>query len=321
MFNIKRRAPGIGLHIGSKYAALSIVKRSGNVIKALDCGSIPLSGAYEGSLLDDDPEALGRRLANLVKEMNCRGRGVVAAAPASQIYLRNITLPWMKAKDLRTAAYFEAMTFLPVPVEEAAFDVFPVREFHDGEVKKVELFFVAARRQTVRNLDVTCQTAGLRLMAVELETTAIGRLLDEHVDSQVFLYIGDQYSIFCVLRYGAVVFQHYFPWGGDSLESECETSQGRDSCHTERLIAETAKSLEFYSLQRGGPDIDLITICGRGTIMNGLDNLLSNAFNKKFVARSWHSGLEISPAYEHRLSQTSGCDYSISLGLAARRVI
>ncbi|MEN6349747.1 MAG: pilus assembly protein PilM, partial [Syntrophomonas sp.] len=165
MFN---RAAAIGLDIGSKKIKLVRVRKTQENWQIVKFGSMltPAGLVEAGNIFD--PEKLGREMITLVDQLGFKGQKVISAVSGQQVYIRTLVMPRMSLKETKEAAVYQAATFLPVPVEEAAIDIFPLRDFEDDEGKQREIFFVAVPRIQVENLETTCRMAGLKLVAVEI---------------------------------------------------------------------------------------------------------------------------------------------------------
>jgi len=223
------KGPGIGLDIGSKKIKIARVKRKRNGIKVVKFGSMPTPpGVVEAGIIYD-PERLGEEMAVLVKNLRLRGKRVVSAVSGQQVYTRNIVMPRMKLKELREAVLFQATTFLPIPVEDAAIDIFPLWDLEDDEGKKTEVFFVAVRRIQVENLQAACRIAGLKLAAVEIEALAINRILGrDSAGTQAYLNIGASRSYFSVFNEGVLVFHRYLPFGCSAFYQQSDLTGGME---------------------------------------------------------------------------------------------
>ncbi len=327
-----KNSRGIGLHLSQHHLSLSIIELRKNGLELVDYRCLHRTGLSINHTLDKNIELLGEKLAELAREMNCAGGRVISAVAGSQVYLRNIVLPKMKPKELREAVFFEASVLLPIPVEEAAMDIFPIREFTDTTGMKVELFFAAARRQAVAELCRLCQIAGLKLAVVELDTIAIYRLIADRdfKDPRGFLYIGDRYSIFFVFENGVPIFQRYFSFGVSSSKHEGPSellvatkdpvSEPKNGSSFSRLINETSISLEYFKMQCAGKDVKSVIICGNGTLVSGLDAALNRALEHEFVVRT--APLDLSIHIGQRKDERWRLDgeFLISLGLAAREL-
>lgn len=171
-----KRHPDIGLDFGKGKARLAWVqeKRRGET-RLLGFQSIELPAGLMEMGIMMDPVAIGTELKQCVQEMNLAGCRVAVAVPGPQVYMRRLTMPGLKREELKRAVYFQAYEFLPIPVEDAVMDIFPLRRYQDSQGKKVELFFAAVRRQQVDDVVQSCTNAGLKPVVMDMEPLAVKR--------------------------------------------------------------------------------------------------------------------------------------------------
>ena len=325
------------MDIGSKKIKIAQVKKTKQGIKVIGFDSMdtPPGMVEAGNFVD--PAGLGAELGKLVGKLRLKNHKVVSAVAGQQVYTRNIVMPRMKLGELKEAITFQAINFLPIPVEEAAIDIFPLRDIEDDEGKKTEVFFVAVRRQQVENLDMVCKAAGLNLVAVEIEPLAANRVLGRNNPDEVsaYLNIGGSRSHFSVFKKNILVFYRSMSFGcsafyeamalnspdGNGNPEDINFGQGSIYDYLTRdIIDEVTRSVEYYNLQSSMSEgqIEKIWLCGSGSRFSGLDESLAAG-----------SGLEVEIADPLRelilpanLSQEQELDlkydYLIALGLAAR---
>ena len=99
-----------------------------------------------------EPQILGERIGELVRDYKLTGKKTITAVSGSQIYIKNLLMPKMKHTDLRQAVQFEATKFLPVPVPEMVIDIFPLKNTVTANGLKTELFFRTAEKPMVPEL-------------------------------------------------------------------------------------------------------------------------------------------------------------------------
>ncbi|MDD2586385.1 MAG: type IV pilus assembly protein PilM [Syntrophomonadaceae bacterium] len=325
---------GIGLDIGSKKIKLVQVKQTKGGLQVVTYGSLatPYGAVETGNILE--VEQVGETLAALVDKLNLQGKRVISAVSGPQVYTRNLIMPRMKLKELKAAVTYEATTFLPIPVAQAAIDVFPLRSFEDGEGKKVEIFFVAVRRQQVENLHKVCRIARLKLVTVEIEPLALNRVLQEDykAETKAYLYIGaarSYFSVFCnqVLiyhRYLACGSSAFYPGGTfeepSALKPRENSNNEKHNLFTKDIIAEVSRSTQYYTLENDDR-IEEILLCGGGAKLEGLAEAIATKTNcqvkvadvlKRFILPGGANGSD-----KHALDH----DFLVALGLASRGFI
>lgn len=333
------RLPGIGLDIGEKRIKLARVKERNGSLQILTFGSIPTpTGAVEAGIVFD-PERLGEELKVLVRDLHLKGKRVVSAVAGGQVYIRNLVMPRMKLKEMKEAVQYQAMKFLPIPVEEAAMDIFPLRDFEDEEGPKTEVFFVAVRKQQVENLEAACSIAGLKLAAVEIEPMAIYRVLGKGDEEVVaFLKMGSSRSYFAGFKKGVLVFYRSLSFGTSAFFQTQGLSDGyghnvgdeinvnadnRYDYLVGDIISEVKRSLEYYDTQveTGEKRIAKFFLCGGGVAIKGLDYRLAEGLDVEVEVADIMPRLILPHAISELQKKEIQHDFMVALGLAAREVV
>ena len=331
------RLPGIGLDIGCRKTRLIWVEKKEAGLRLIRYGSIHTPpGAVEGGSIID-PDYLGEEIRGLVKDLKLGGKKVVSAVGGQQVYFRNLTMPSFGWEELKPAVYYQAMRFLPIPLLEAAIDIYPLREIELEKGKHTELFFLAVRKQQVENLQRTCIRAGLKLAVAEIESLALYRVLgDENVKLTAILSMGFDRSHITVFKQGVPVFYRSINIGSSAFYRplpQAAVSNGEwrgtpvlneaigDYMQTD-LIREIKGVIEYYALQSETEDepIEKIWLCGTGLI-DGWEYKLSQDLGVDVEAANILSRLILPPQINHLEKRELQNDYQVALGLAAREVI
>lgn len=336
MFLFERQC--IGLDLGSKKIKMVQVKKERHNIQVVKFGSMdtPAETMDAGNITD--PARLGECLWELVKKLGLEGRQIISSVSGQQIYIRNLIMPRMKSGELREAAIFQAMNFLPIPVEEAAIDVCPLRNFEDEEGKKTEIFFIAARQQQVQALQEVCNCAGLKLVKVEIEPLALIRIMDksEAAGTVGVINIGAMRSYFSVYRDGCLTSMRALSFGCSAFYQTGDGNDSKDDIRLEDIdasgsnnysyllrdiMSEMTRSLEYYEMQNQGEVIQNVFICGGGSRLKHLDKYLASGLGRRIQMLEYTPRLilpvNVSPKEQLELQH----DFPVAMGLAARGVI
>lgn len=329
-----KRTANLGLDIGSKKTKLAKVKRKGSEWQLLKYGSIntPPGLVEAGNIFE--PEKVGAELAGLVKQMGLEGQRVVSAVSGQQVYIRNLVLPRMSRSESREAAFYQAVTFLPIPIEEAAIDVFPWRDFEDEDGQKSEVFFVAVPRQQVDNLNLACLAAGLKLAAVEIEPLAINRIFLPSQASGVraLLQIGASRGYFSVFNGTNLLFYRTLSSFYENisfinseeninLENLQSIQEGQLKYIVSDLVAEVRRSIEYYNMQHSVQKLEKLWLSGGGTGLQGLAAELAAEIACEVQAADFLARFTLPVGLDEQAKREINCDFPVALGLAAREVI
>ena len=325
-----------GLDIGSQAIKLVSVQRQGAkaVIKAFAQEPTP-SKLVDGGIVAD-PMAIGQVVRNLVERCNLKGAKVISAVAGQQAYTRLLTLPNMPMDELRHAALYQSSSFLPLSIDEVAVDVFPVRHFEDEEGKKLEIFFVAARKVQVENLQQACQIGGLKLTRVEIEPLALYQLYRQQIASEpvvAVLNIGAQRTYLAVFRQSIMVFLRTIAFGCSAFFQQIQQYLGRagglesidlNDPAFQNLVAdllgEVGRSLDYYQLQHKEDNVGRIIICGGGSRIPGIEGYLSNSLNRPVLIGGLGEEMELPGELGETEQRALFHDFPVAVGLAVRGV-
>ncbi len=320
---------GIGLDIGSKKIKMARVKKNGSQVIVVSFGSRDTpAGVIEAGIIKD-PETLGAVIASLVSELGLKNKAAATAVAGPQVYTRIISMPRLAWKELRKALKYEAAAFLPIPVEEAAMDIFPLRKYQDQEEDRVELFFVAVRRSQVEKIAMACKMGKLKLQTIEIEPLALKRLFldNRRSGAQAFLHIGASRSCFSVHKEGVLVFNRnfssaYTAYPARAAFSYSEASPVESSCSSNEqvikdIVNEVARSAEHFRLQQQS-ELSKIFITGGGIRISGLDEAIRSISKCEVEVGDVLSRVSLTGQFEAKDLDELKYDFAVAIGLALR---
>lgn len=133
-------------------------------------------------------------LAGIVKDAvkNVEGKKlntkyVVASLPEEKSFLQIIQMPDMKDEELKTAVFFEAENYIPLPVSEVYLDFKAISSIKN-QSGRLNVMIAASPKKIVNSYVNVLKKAGLIPVALEIESEAIARaLIKEGGGSQVAL--------------------------------------------------------------------------------------------------------------------------------------
>jgi len=326
------QATGTGLDIGSKKIKLARVKKAKKGLELMDFASMPTpNGVIEqGKIIA--PIELGKAISQLVNETSWKGQKVISALSSQEIFFDNFILPRMNRRESRKVALYQSSSFLPFPLDEAAFDIFFLREIDNSEGRKREVFFAAAQGLQVEHLKKVCTLAGLRLTVVEIPALALKRLWHSNngKDLTVFLNIGYSYACFSVFQQQKLLFQRSFAsflegmidiLGDNLLLEEVDMAENLQLQELmEEFLARVKHTLSLFQRQEREMIIGHILLCGGGAKLKGLAGYLSMILNGIVPTLNLPDTLAL-PAKFEQYRQELSCDFSVAIGLASRGVL
>ncbi|NLX02409.1 MAG: type IV pilus assembly protein PilM [Syntrophomonadaceae bacterium] len=324
----------VGLDVGSQSIKLVGMRRHGDTGTLKTFGQIATPpGMVENGLINN-PEEVGQELGKLVGQLRLKGSRVISALSGQQVYTRLMTLPAMPHGDMRTAALYQATSFLPINIDDVTADIYPVREFEDQEGKMVEVFFVAARKSQAENLVKTCQIAGLKLTRLEIEPLALKTLYQPQISKDKvygIINIGAQRSYLSIFQDNNPVFLRSIAFGCLAFylqipriaENECrleDLNVEDPECRSllRNLIDELVRSLDYFRLQNKDDSITNMLLCGGCARLAGIDELLSRELNLPVQRGSIEQNIKFPQTITEDQINDLRFDYPVALGLALR---
>jgi type IV pilus assembly protein PilM len=232
----------IGLDIGS--TAVRAVELTGGdrptVIHAAQVALPP--GAVENGEVRD-PAAVAEALKQLWQAGGFKQRRVYMGVGNQRVVVREIALPYLPEKELKSSLPFQVQEFIPMPVDDAVLDYDPVGEFEQDGRKMLRMLLVAAQRGMVDQmvsaaLDAKLEPVGLDLipfaMVRAVGSADAGMDLEEGGDEAV-IDIGAHVTNIVVHARGTTRFVRILPSGGRDVTLAVAKGLGIEDHLAERL--------------------------------------------------------------------------------------
>ncbi|MSO42353.1 MAG: type IV pilus assembly protein PilM [Solirubrobacterales bacterium] len=229
MRTTRKSSTTVGLDIGAAGIAATEVG-SGSTPELVRTAIEPLeSGAFSDGEVTD-PAALSGAVRSLFSTHKL-GKSVRVGVANQRVVVRTLRLPAIEdPEEIDTAVRFQAQDQIPMPLEQAVLDhqVVARTDSPEGE-KQMDVVAVAARRDMVRALVDTLQSAGVRPIGVDVSAFGMIRalasngapVLDDGVvpgNGAVTLYchLGEVTNL-AVARDGTCLFTRISPFGVDAI--------------------------------------------------------------------------------------------------------
>ncbi len=168
----------IGLDIGTDHVRAAQLRSSGAglVLSAYGSVGVPMGAVVEGEIVD--PEAVASSLKELWRRAGLKGKEVAIGVSNQKVVVRLIDLPYMERSELEGAIQYQAQDYIPIPVEDAILDFRIIGDYMTpADEHMMEVLLVAAQRDMIGNAVAAIESAGLKLMQVDITSFAIVRAL------------------------------------------------------------------------------------------------------------------------------------------------
>jgi type IV pilus assembly protein PilM len=242
-----------------------------------------------------------------------------------RVIVRQLELPWMEPAELRTSLAFQVQDFLPMAVDQAELDFFPLEQVTaEGGARTLRGLLVAAARETVL-ANVRCaERAGLSVSGVDLSSFAVlramGRQTSLEVDTEALIDIGARVTNIIVHSAGVPRFVRILLMGGQDVTDAVAERLGVPTEHAEGLkqqfahashgdelatvtttvatiaqdfVDEIRGSLDYYGASNPGAPVERIVLSGGGSRLDGLVDRLTSSTRLPVVVGDPLSALRV----------------------------
>ncbi|MEK9174224.1 MAG: type IV pilus assembly protein PilM, partial [Patescibacteria group bacterium] len=272
---------------------------------------------------------------------------VICSLPETKAFLRIITLPQMKADEVKEAIKWEIEANIPLTLDQVYYDWQVLDLNLANEKDKMSVLVVAVSRTNVDQFQEVLEGAGLEPLGLETESIAEARsLLLENDDKRTTLIvdIGDRRSSFLVAIGNSPCFTSSVPLSSQmmtdaiskslqisfdqaetmkikhGLGSLAEKSPAFLACEPilESIAIEIEKSLDFFLTNFPVVEkIDHIVFCGGGSNMQGVLPYMAKRLGRPVEAGNPWVNLRLGKRLP-LIDRDHSVQYSTAIGLALR---
>ena len=284
----------IGLDIGSSSIRAVEVRRNKDGYALHNFGQVPLApGTVVGGVVQD-PIAVTAALKQLWSSAKFGTKHVSIGVTHPQLVVREMSVANLPAKELHQALPFQVKDALPLAVEKAVLDFYPLEE--PGKNPTVRGLLIAMPKEAVLTAVDAAEKAGLHVGAVDLASFALLRAASR-LDTQVeaIVDIGSDVTSVVVHADGEPLIVRTVPRGGTEItaaiatrlgvpEPEAETIKCRYGLHGDGqaltveaaadavrpLASELRSSFTYLASGERQKQVTRLALCGGSALMPGL---------------------------------------------------
>ncbi|MFH1971263.1 MAG: hypothetical protein ABIJ05_02670 [Patescibacteria group bacterium] len=167
----------------------------------------------------------------------------ILALPESSIFLKEISLPNLKGKQMKEAIYWELASIAPIAPTEAIYEWLKISE----EKNKVKVLAMVVKNQIVEKYLSIFKQAGIRVLAIEPFSISFSRVARADFNkTTLLLIVQERESNLVILKKGIPVFS-------TSLAVTLEGMKKRKRKLKKEIIADLARSakktISFWELK------------------------------------------------------------------------
>ena len=242
----------IGIFWGPEFLSIAETQRDQLIFAgAIPRQSLELLGQPQGAKETAESENLHlvAALQRLIRDKQISKQKVHLSIPVRDIIFRSFTLPAMNPSEIENAVMFEAPRYIPFKMDELFFSYHAV-PFTDKDTKKIQILFIAIRKNTLERYCKVIEDAGLQILSAEpsalslLRILAIKKLLKPSPTIAI-IQIREIYGSILIADGQVPQFIRDF----NLFSSNTDLADRDFKAMLGRLLNEIRLSLEFYSRQ------------------------------------------------------------------------
>lgn len=299
----------IGLDIGTSVvrAAELSYGRGGLTLERFGQVVLPDGAVTDGEVTDCEPVA--QCIKQLWSATGFTHKKVVMGVANQRVIVRQLDLPWMEQDELRTSLPFQVQDLLPMPVDQAVMDFFPMEQTTQDGRRLLRGLLVAAAKDAVLSNVACAASAGLKATCVDLTSFAVLRALGKQggldVETEALIDIGARVTNVVVHSSGAPRFVRILLMGGQDITDAVAQETGADPMEAEALkqqysvlgavrgeldavqravvtttsdfVDEVRGSLDYFAASNPRIRVQRILVSGGGSRLEGLLERLADA--------------------------------------------
>jgi type IV pilus assembly protein PilM len=292
----------VGLDIGSTSIRAVEATRVKDRTVINNFGQVLLpEGAVSAGVIKDD-RAVTAALRELWASYSVRTKEVRLGVAHQQVIVREVTVANVSAKEMRQSLPFQVRDALPLPVDEAILDFFPLENAERRDT--VRGLLIAAPKESVINTVHAVERAGLHVAQIDLACFAALRAAAHLAgDTEAVVDIGASSTSIVIHTDGVPQIVRTIPRGGADItrmmatrlritpgEAEAlkrQTSLTDDGAENSEIMSEAIRplineirsSLAYCTNANPGMRVNRLALVGGAAMLSGLPDRLSESLS------------------------------------------
>ena len=335
-----------GLDIGvSTLKLVWLEERDGLYLKAASTTPAPPKGMMSDAPLDE--EEMARVIQKAVTDVKVESKLVNLALSESQVYTKVLEMPVLSDRELRSAIYWEAEQYIPVPLNNITLTWNVLNKpAKPTPTDKMQVLMVGAPTALVEKYKRIMSMANLTISSMETEILSALRslILEENFPTSLVVNIGGLNTSLAIVRNNIMIFTYSVAMGGMTINRAIATDFGFTQQQAEEykktygvsnqflggkigqattpilnaIVGEVKKSLAFYSQKYRDLPVRQIILAGGSANLPGIDAYFAqNSGVETVVANPWKV---LAPSQIAKNLVEDAPDYTIAVGLAMRNL-
>ncbi len=350
-FFSERTPPLIGVDISSASVKMVELSEAGKGVLRLEGYAIvPLTkdAVVDGNIAS--LEQVGDAMKRAWKLLGSREKRVALALPAAAVISKKVLMQQgMREEDMELQVEAEANQYIPFSLDEVNID-FQVLGDSPTSPGEVEVIIAAARKEKIQDREVAAETAGLKVVVMDVETyateaayrLAANQLPNAGRDQTVMIVdVGAVMMHINVLNNNQSVYIREQNFGGAQLTAEIQRRFGLSSEESEiakrkgglpdsyesevlqpfvsSLAQEVARALQFFTSSTQFNRVDHIMLAGGCASISGVDRAVAERTQVNTVVANPFINMSVASKVKQQQLATDAPSLMIACGLAMRR--
>lgn len=334
----------VGIDIGSKTIKIVELEKEGNAFKLRGSGIVGYQGASPERAKDEkELLALANVIRKLHKDAKISSKEVILALPETQVFTRTIKFPPLTDQEIVSAVKWEAEQYIPIPISEAIVQHSIIERRENATPPEVAVLLVAAPRNIVEVYVKAVALAGLNVVVVETELTALARALSPEGQTVLLVDFGARSTDIAVVKNGQLSFTRTIPTAGEAFTRAVAQTLGVELSQAEEykraygmsgsqlegkikgaldpvfrmVVDEMKKAIHFYQTEDKGEAPKSVILAGGTAGMPEAISLLTKYIGMEVVIANPFAKVAVDPEVARALMPYAPL-YSIAVGLAMR---
>lgn len=348
--NFLKSGSVLGVEIGTASMKLVELSKKGGFFKLENYAILETkkyldrpNQAIQTSSLDIVEAEATELLKLLLKEAKPKSRTVVVSIPAFSSFVAPVEMPFMTAEETAKSVAFQAKQFIPLPIKEVTIDWTKVDEFENEQGGRFQRIIIIGISNTViKKYKNIFKNAGLRLVALEIESLALVRALGNLDVPTLVVDIGAENTSIIVTEKGLLKHAAQADYGGIHLTQAISKSLGITVRRAEELkrrrgllgsqgeselstlilpfldviIQETRYARDFFE-RRYGQKVQKLMLVGGGANLLGIEKYFGNQIDLPILSPTTFSDLIYDEKLELSVKYLKN-ELPVAIGLAKR---
>ncbi len=358
IFNLFKSKSKLGVDVGTSSIKVVELASKGGRFTLENYGFFELKGGEAStpdaqSILKLPDQEIVWGIKELLKKAKIKTRDAVASIPSFSTFATVIEMPYLSEEDLAKAIPFEARKYVPIPLDEVVLDwsIVGIAGGKPGvevEAKpkgtSVEVFLAAVPKDETARYQRIMQGAGLNLVALELENTALVRaLLGNDLSTTAIVNIGGRSTSIVIVGKGYERLSHNYEVGGfeitksiarslnisiekaEDLKRKLGLTESNENIIKEAMVSlvdmiifETKKTITSFEESKGQKVSRVVLVGGLVNMPNFVPYFTQRLGREVFVGNVFSRVVypqELTP-----IVQELSNNFGVAVGLAMRQV-